>query len=64
VNSARPVLIVKFIQDLHRLDPRGDQGRYPTTRRADTPSLIEVCHANVDRFIEQVDQPAHYTNSA
>ncbi|MFI9538130.1 hypothetical protein ACIG56_33460 [Nocardia fusca] len=54
-------LIVRFIQDCHRLDPGGDQGRYPTTGRADTLSLIDVCHANTDRFVEQVNRLAHYT---
>ncbi|MGW4371803.1 hypothetical protein ACWEKT_39925 [Nocardia takedensis] len=53
--------IVAFIRDFHRLDPRGDQGRYPTTGRASTLSLIEVCHADADRFITEVNRLAHYT---
>ncbi|WP_169814638.1 hypothetical protein, partial [Nocardia pseudovaccinii] len=60
-DGADQQLIVSFIQDFHRLDPRGDQGRYPTTGRADTLSLIAVCHANTDRFIDQINRLAHYT---
>lgn len=53
-------LVVEFIRDLHRRDPNGDEGRYPTTTKG-VPSLAAVCCANPPLFREYVDLLFHYT---
>ncbi|MDU0299846.1 MULTISPECIES: HEPN domain-containing protein [unclassified Streptomyces] len=53
-------LIAEFIRDLHRRDPNGDQGRYPTTTKG-VPSLAAVCCANPPLFREYVNRLFLYT---
>lgn len=53
-------LVVEFIRDMHRRDPKGDQGRYPTTTSGDL-SLAAVCCANPPLFREYVNLLFHYT---
>ena len=52
-------LIVDFIRDLHRRDPKGDQGRYPTTSDG-APALAAVCCANPVQFRRYVDDLFSY----
>ncbi|MFC4508462.1 MULTISPECIES: HEPN domain-containing protein [Streptomyces] len=53
-------LVVEFIRDLHRRDPKGDEGRYPTTTKG-VPSLAAVCCANPPLFREYVNHLFVYT---
>lgn len=53
-------LVVEFIRDLHSRDPKGDQGRYPTTTSG-TPSLAAVCCADPLLFRQYVDLLFLYT---
>lgn len=53
-------LVVEFIRDLHRRDPNGDEGRYPTTTKG-VPSLAAVCCANPPLFREYVNLLFVYT---
>lgn len=53
-------LIVDFIRDLHARDPKGDQGRYPTTLSGD-PSLASVCCADPELFGQYVRHLFLYT---
>ncbi|WP_158786579.1 hypothetical protein [Streptomyces sp. NRRL F-5065] len=53
-------LVVEFIRDLYIRDPRGDQGRYPTTK-GEVPSLAAVCCANPPLFRRYVDLLFEYT---
>ncbi|MFD4911466.1 hypothetical protein [Kitasatospora purpeofusca] len=52
--------LVAFVQDLHSRDPKGDQGRYPTTKGG-TPSLAAVCCADPERLCEYVNALFFYT---
>ncbi|WP_159401062.1 hypothetical protein [Streptomyces sp. NRRL B-24484] len=58
--GSRQQLLVEFIRDLHRRDPKGDQGRYPTTSDG-KPSLADVCCANPQLFREYVNDLFFYT---
>jgi HEPN domain-containing protein len=53
-------LVVEFIRDLQRRDPKGDEGRYPTTTQG-VPSLAAVCCANPPLFREYVNLLFSYT---
>lgn len=53
-------LVVEFIRDLYARDPRGDQGRYATTKGGDL-SLAAVCCANPELFRQHVDRLFLYT---
>ncbi|MFF8196447.1 hypothetical protein ACF05L_37560 [Streptomyces bobili] len=53
-------LVVEFIRDLHRRDPNGDGGRYPTTTKG-VPSPATVCCANPPLFREYVNLLFSYT---
>ncbi|MFF7452426.1 MULTISPECIES: hypothetical protein [unclassified Streptomyces] len=53
-------LIVEFIRDMHRRDPNGDEGRYPTTTKG-VPSLAAVCCANPLLFRKYVNLLFLYT---
>ncbi|WP_333745814.1 HEPN domain-containing protein [Streptomyces sp. IBSBF 2950] len=55
-------LVVEFIRDLHRRDPKGDQGRYPTTTSG-APSLASVCCANPPLFGRYVNLLFLYTQT-
>ncbi|MGW2113546.1 hypothetical protein [Streptomyces sp. NPDC001948] len=55
-------LIVKFIRNLHEIDPKGDEGRYPTTTDG-RPSLAVVCCADPVSLRANVDQLFAYTYS-
>jgi hypothetical protein len=48
-------LIVAFVRDLDKHDPRGDQGRYSTTRSGDL-ALATVCCADPTLLREHVDR--------
>jgi hypothetical protein len=53
-------LVVEFIRDMYRRDPKGDQGRYPTTTGGN-PSLATVCCANPPLSREYANLLFHYT---
>lgn len=53
-------LVVEFIRDLHSRDPKGDQGRYPTTTSG-APSLASVCCANPPLFRQYINLLFLYT---
>ncbi|MEU5053526.1 hypothetical protein [Streptomyces sp. NPDC021096] len=53
-------LVVEFVRDLYARDPKGDQGRYATTKGG-APSLAKVCCANPPLFRRHVDLLFGYT---
>ncbi|MFF2521460.1 HEPN domain-containing protein [Streptomyces liangshanensis] len=53
-------LVVEFVRDLYARDPKGDQGRYATTKGG-APSLATVCCANPPLFRRYVDLLFAYT---
>ncbi|MER7827009.1 hypothetical protein ABTX85_31120 [Streptomyces sp. NPDC096097] len=53
-------LVVEFVRDLYARDPKGDQGRYATTKGG-APSLAKVCCANPPLFRRYVDLLFGYT---
>ncbi|MFF5491548.1 hypothetical protein [Streptomyces virginiae] len=53
-------LVVEFIRDLYTRDPRGDQGRYATTKGG-ALSLAAVCCANPELFRQYVNRLYLYT---
>ncbi|MER5503000.1 hypothetical protein ABT096_38290 [Streptomyces sp. NPDC002561] len=55
-------LVADFIRDMHRIDPKGDEGRYATTTGG-TPSLATVCCADPALLRAYVDLLFTYTQS-
>ncbi|GAA5072482.1 hypothetical protein [Streptomyces similanensis] len=53
-------LVLEFIRDLHNRDPKGDQGRYPTTTSG-ALSPAAVCCAYPHLFRQYVDRLFAYT---
>ncbi|MFC8627920.1 HEPN domain-containing protein [Streptomyces anulatus] len=58
--GAEQLLIAEFFRDLHRIDPKGDEGRYPASRSG-TPALAAVCCANPALLCEYVTLVYLYT---